>query len=132
MRAAPNEDASFTDDTFCSKLLSNSNIQPAASYLENFLGENTDSFHCDFLIACKTISEHQQNDYILQHDLHSNAACAIAQDANRRHPMILRNDKMRMPSNLSRRMLSWCHEHLKHPGSDRLRAMRPAGLIQHL
>jgi len=95
-------------------------VTPNTTFLDNFLGENTDIFNYDCPLEYKVISNHQQHDTILQRKLYDNSAYTIARVTKHQHPLILRNDKIYIPSTLVQPVLNWYHENLKHPGIDRL------------
>ena len=92
----------MTNDIFYGDLLqSPCHPTPSATYLDNFLGENTDTLNIDFPIAYDVISSHQKQDEHLQRNLHQNPACTIARVTNKRLEIILRNEKIFVPNNFT-------------------------------
>ena len=122
MKTMCDEDSCYTHDMFYSDLhdADVNDITPNISFLDNFLGENTNIFNYDCPLEYKVISNHQQHDTTLQRKLHDNSAYTIARVTKHQYPLILRNDKIYVPSSLVQPILNWYHENLKHPGIDRL------------
>ena len=114
------EEELTTNDMFYGELRDTSNKPSVISHLDNFLGENKDTFTYDFPLDYDVISAQQKLDVNLQKNLHQNSACTIDRVTNKQHTIIIRNDKIFVPSTLVTSILKWCHENLKYPGADRL------------
>ena len=111
----------MTNDMFYEDLLQETpcNPIPSATFLDNFLGENMDTLDIDFPLAYDVISSHQKPDEHLQRNIYQNPAYTIARVTNKRHEIILCNDKIFIPASLAQPILKWYHLNLHHPGADR-------------
>ncbi|MFO0089965.1 MAG: Ty3/Gypsy family RNase HI domain-containing protein, partial [bacterium] len=109
MKTMCDEDSCYTHDMFYSDLhdADVNDITPNISFLDNFLGENTNIFNYDCPLEYKVISNHQQHDTTLQRKLHDNSAYTIARVTKHQYPLILRNDKIYVPSSLVQPILNW-------------------------
>ena len=73
-----NEDELITNDMFYEELHNTSTKPFVISHLDNFLGENTDTFTYDFPLNYDVISSEQKLDTNLHMNLHQNYAYNIA------------------------------------------------------
>ena len=121
MHVLCNNESLMTNNMFYSDLL-NSPRHPIslATYLDNFLGENTDTLNIDYLIAYDVISSYQKQDEHLQRNLHQNSAYNIARITDKRLEIVLRNNKIFIPTTLQKSILEWYYINLHHPRADRL------------
>ena len=103
MHVLCNNESLMTNNMFYSDLL-NSPRHPIslATYLDNFLGENTDTLNINCPIAYNVISFHQKQDEHLQRNLHQNSAYTIARITDKRLEIILRNNKIFIPNHLTK------------------------------